>query len=110
VGIYKTRLNVRSLELSKQMNQEEVRASIQDVVRDTKKLYYQIQQKESSLQVSPQTLALYRELERIAGEYVLRSNAWTVGAQGSAYLGSGRSDFASLPQRASFLFKVARCF
>jgi outer membrane protein TolC len=75
VGIYKTRLNLRALELSKQVDQEEVRASIQDVVRDTKKLYYQIQQKESSLQVSRQTLALYRELERIAGDYVVRQVA-----------------------------------
>jgi outer membrane protein TolC len=75
VGIYKTRLNLRALELSRQVDQEEVRGSIQDVVRDTKKLYYQIQQKESSLQVSRQTLALYRELERIAGDYVLRQVA-----------------------------------
>jgi len=75
LGIYKTRLNLRALELSKQLGQQEVRASIQDVVRDTKKLYYQIQQKESSLQVSRQTLALYRELERIAGDYLLRQVA-----------------------------------
>jgi len=75
VGIYKTRLNLRALELSRQVSKEEVRASLQDVVRDTKKLYYQIQQKESSLQVSRQTLALYRELERIAGDYVLRQVA-----------------------------------
>src|SRR5215475_15915300 len=74
-GIYKARLNLQALELSKQMDQEKVRASAQDVVRDTKSLYYQLQEKESSLQVTRQTLALYRELERIAKDYVLKQVA-----------------------------------
>jgi outer membrane protein TolC len=74
-GIYKVRLDLGALELSRQENQEKVRASAQEVVRQTKSLYYRIQEKESSLEVSRQTLVLYRELERIAGDYVLRQAA-----------------------------------
>jgi outer membrane protein TolC len=74
-GIYKVRLNLKALDLSKQIDQEKVRATVQDVTRDTKKLYYQIQQTESSLRVSRETLALYRELERITGDYVLKQVA-----------------------------------
>ena len=74
-GIYKVRLNLKALDLSKRIDQEKVRATAQDVVRDTKKLYYQIQQTESSLHVAHETLALYRELERLTGDYVLRQVA-----------------------------------
>lgn len=38
------------------------------------------------------------------------SNTWTVGVQASANVGKARSDFGSLPQRGSVLFKVARYF
>jgi len=48
-------------------------------------------------------------LVQVEADYYV-SNAWTVGAQGSAYLGSRRSDFGSLPQREGFLLKVARYF
>ncbi len=74
-GIYKVRLNLKSADLARQIDQEKVRATAQDVVRDTKKLYYQIQQTESSLRLSRETLALYRELERLSGDYVLRQVA-----------------------------------
>jgi outer membrane protein TolC len=74
-GIYKVKLNLQALELSRQVDKESLRAAMQDVVRDAKKLYYQIQQTDSSLEVIAQTLALYRELERLAGDYVLRQVA-----------------------------------
>jgi outer membrane protein TolC len=74
-GIYKVKLNLEALGLSKQVDQEKIRATQLDVVRDTRKLYYQIQQTESSLQVNRETLALYRELERLTGDYVLKQVA-----------------------------------
>ena len=74
-GIYKTRLSLASLNLSKQIDQENVRAKSQDIVRQTKNLYYQIQQKESSLKVTRETVLLYRELERVAKDYVLKQVA-----------------------------------
>jgi hypothetical protein len=49
------------------------------------------------------------DLAQIAAEYHL-SNAWTIGLQASANLGSKRSDFGSLPQAASALLKVTRYF
>ena len=74
-GIYKTRLGLKSLDISKQIDQEHLRAKSQDVVREVKRIYYQIQQKESSLKVTREMVALYRELERVASDYVLKQVA-----------------------------------
>ena len=49
------------------------------------------------------------DLAQIAAEYQL-SNAWTIGLQASANLGSKRSDFGSLPQASSVLLKITRYF
>ena len=48
-------------------------------------------------------------LVQVAADYYI-SNAWTVGAQVNANIGSGRSDFGSLPQSVGILFKIARYF
>lgn len=48
-------------------------------------------------------------LVQVAADYYI-SNAWTVGAQVSANIGSSRSDFGSLPQSVGILFKIARYF
>jgi hypothetical protein len=48
-------------------------------------------------------------LLQIGADYYV-SNSWTVGLQASANVGSPRSDFGSLPQGSSFLFKLARYF
>jgi hypothetical protein len=48
-------------------------------------------------------------LIQLGADYYL-SNAWTVGALANANLGRKHSDFGSLPQAASILFKVARYF
>ena len=48
-------------------------------------------------------------LVQIGADYYI-SNAWTVGAQVNANIGSRRSDFGSLPQSVGILFKIARYF
>lgn len=48
-------------------------------------------------------------LVQLGADYYL-SNAWTIGALANANLGRTHSDFGSLPQAASILFKVARYF
>jgi hypothetical protein len=48
-------------------------------------------------------------LVQITADYHL-SDAWTVGGLVIADLGRARSDFGSLPQSASMLFRLARYF
>jgi hypothetical protein len=48
-------------------------------------------------------------LAQVTADYYL-SNAWTIGVLADADLGRGRSDYGSLPQAVSVLFKVARYF
>ena len=48
-------------------------------------------------------------LAQIAADY-FASSRWTVGVQASVSAGGARSDFGSLPQRGSMLFKLARYF
>jgi hypothetical protein len=48
-------------------------------------------------------------LVQLTADYYL-SNQWTVGAIAEANLGSRRTEFGSLPQAATLLFKVARFF
>jgi hypothetical protein len=48
-------------------------------------------------------------LAQLAADYYL-SNQWTVGVIAAANLGSRRTEFGSLPQAESILFKVARYF
>ena len=48
-------------------------------------------------------------LVQLAADY-FASSKWTVGVQASLNVGGRGSDFGSLPQRASLLFKLARYF
>lgn len=48
-------------------------------------------------------------LVQLEADYYL-SNAWTIGALATADLGRAHSDFGSLPQAASVLFRLARYF
>jgi hypothetical protein len=48
-------------------------------------------------------------LAQFSADYNL-SSAWTIGALADVYYGKPRSDFGSLPEAASFLFKATRYF
>ena len=48
-------------------------------------------------------------LAQLAADY-FASSTWTVGVQANVSVGGARSDFGSLPQRGSIIFKLARYF
>jgi outer membrane protein len=74
-GIYRTRLNLKALDFSTQLAREKARAKRQDVVRNVKQLYYQIEQVQSSLVATRETIQLYKEVERVTSDYVAKQAA-----------------------------------
>lgn len=74
-SIYRIRLNLKALDLSTQLAKEKARSKRQDVVRDVKRLYYNIEQVQSSLVATRETVELYKEVERLTGDYVAKQTA-----------------------------------
>jgi outer membrane protein len=73
--LHRLRLNLKVYDISKKLTEEQVRGKRQDLVRDVKKLYYDMQQVESSLVVTRETIQLYREIERLTADYVSKQVA-----------------------------------
>jgi outer membrane protein TolC len=63
-------LNIRYLELSRKIAQEQVRLTRQEVVKQVRQTYYSILQTQSSLDAVEQSLALLREIALETGHYV----------------------------------------
>ena len=74
-GIYKTRLNLKALNFSTELARQKTRSKRQDVVRNVEQLYYRIEQVQSSLVATRETVQLYKEVERITKEYVVKQTA-----------------------------------
>ena len=74
-GIYRTRLNLKALDFSTQLAQQKTRSKRQDVVRNVKQLYYNIEQVQSSMIATQETVRLYKEVERVTSDYVLKQTA-----------------------------------
>ncbi len=74
-ALYRTRLNLEALDFSTQLAQQKTRSKRQDVVRNVKQLYYDIQQVQSSLTAARETVRLYKEVERVTNDYVLKQTA-----------------------------------
>lgn len=74
-SIYRLHLNLKALDLSTQLAQQKVRGKRQDVARNVKQLYYSIEQVQSSLVAVRETLVLYKEVERLTGDYVAKQTA-----------------------------------
>ncbi len=68
--IYRIKLNLKTLDTSARIAEEQLREQRQDVIRNVKRLYYGIQQMESALRAAEETTKLYRELDRLVGDYV----------------------------------------
>ena len=66
---------VRALEVGRDLAREEIRAEQQTVVHNVKRLYYGLFEAQGGLAANEEALALYRELDRIVGEYVDRQVA-----------------------------------
>ncbi|MBV9678497.1 MAG: TolC family protein [Acidobacteriaceae bacterium] len=74
-SIYRTRLTLKALDFSTQLAQQKTRSKRQDVVRNVKQLYYNIEQVQSSLAAMRETIRLYKEVERLTGDYVAKQTA-----------------------------------
>ncbi len=74
-AIYRTRLYLKALDFSTQLAREKARSKRQDVVRNVKQLYYDIEQVQSSLIATRETIELYKEVQRVTGEYVAKQAA-----------------------------------
>jgi outer membrane protein len=74
-SIYRRRLNLKALDFSTQLEQQKERSKRQDVVRNVKQLYYNIEQVQSSLVAAQETVRLYKEVERLTNDYVLKQTA-----------------------------------
>lgn len=74
-SIYRIRLNLTALNFSTQLAQQKVRSKRQDVVRNVKQLYYGIEQVQSSLIATRETVKLYKEVERLTDDYVAKQAA-----------------------------------
>ena len=77
-SLIRIRRNLDTLRTGVELTKEQTRAEKQQVVREVKRVYYAIQQAESSLAAAHETVALYKELGRltenyVAGEVVLKS-------------------------------------
>jgi outer membrane protein TolC len=69
-SLIKIRRNLDTLKTGVELANEQTRADRQKIVRDVKRVYYGLQQVESSLRTVQQTIALYQELVRLTENYV----------------------------------------
>jgi len=74
-ALYRTRLTLKALDFSTQLAQQKQRSKRQDVVRNVKQVYYGIEQVQSSLVATRETVQLYREIERLTANYVVKQTA-----------------------------------
>ncbi|MBV8832281.1 MAG: TolC family protein [Acidobacteriaceae bacterium] len=73
--LYRIHLNLKSLEYMTQIAEQKARSKRQETVRNVKQLYYAIEQVQSSLVVTGESIALYKEVERLTDDYVLKQTA-----------------------------------
>jgi outer membrane protein TolC len=67
---YQIGLNLKLLDTSREIAKEQLRAEQQTVVNDVKRAFYAILQTQSTLQTAEENIKLYRELDRVTGDYV----------------------------------------
>jgi len=70
--LYRINLSVRLNEVGRQLASEDLRARRQSVANDVKKAYFDVLQTQSALDATEESIKLYRELDRVTGEYVLQ--------------------------------------
>ena len=72
---YQIGLNIEQLKMSREIAREQLRSEQQTLVNDVKRAYYAILQTQSSLQTAEENIKLYRELDRVTGDYVAQQVA-----------------------------------
>ncbi len=68
--LYRITLNLKQLELKGAIAREELRAKQQEIVRDVKRAYFALLQTESALAAAAETIRMYKELDRVTGDYL----------------------------------------
>lgn len=68
--LYEINLNLRQLKVKNEIAQEELRARQQQIMRDVKRAYFALLQTESALKAAAENIKMYRELDRVTGDYV----------------------------------------
>jgi outer membrane protein TolC len=73
--LHRINLGIRQAELGRELGQQELRLKQQAVVNQVKRAYFAVLQTQSSIESAEVSIKLYRELDRVTGEYVLREVA-----------------------------------
>jgi outer membrane protein len=68
-------LQIKQQELAREISQSEVRATEQSVVDNVKRSYYAILQTQGQAKAAAESVKLYKELDRVTGEYVMQQVA-----------------------------------
>jgi len=73
--LYRINLNIKQATTGREIAEQQSRAQKQSVIAQVKRAYYAILQTQSSLNAIAESLNLYRELDRVTGEYVVQQVA-----------------------------------
>jgi outer membrane protein len=73
--LYQINLNIKSLEVGKQIAGQQTRQQRQAIINNVKRTYYAILQTQSSLSAVEESIQLYKELDRVTDEYVAQQVA-----------------------------------
>jgi outer membrane protein len=68
-------LQIKQQEVGQQISQAELRATEQTIVNEVKRAYYAILQTQGATKAAEESVRLYRELDRVTGEYVMQQVA-----------------------------------
>jgi len=68
--LHSINLNLKQLELKGELAREEVRAKRLKITKDVKRAYFGLLQTQSALEASLENVKLYKELERLTGDYL----------------------------------------
>jgi len=73
--LYEINLNLDLLKLKTETAQEGLRAKQLEIVRDVKRAYFALLQSESAIKAAEEIIRMYRELDRVTGDYVAQQVA-----------------------------------
>ena len=68
-------LQIKQLQLAREISEAEVRATEQTIVNNVKRAYYAVLQTQAATQAAEESVKLYRELDHLTGNYVMQQVA-----------------------------------
>jgi outer membrane protein TolC len=73
--LYRINLNIKQLNVSREIAEQQSRSQKQEIVNNIKRAYYAILQTQSTLTAVEESLKLYQELDRVTTDYVVQQVA-----------------------------------